>query len=80
MKLSELYEGFETKLHRYAMRLVRDSHEAEDLVQKTFLRAMGHIVIAFAIESSSTQRLVTPDVKESVPRRTENTPARTVRC
>ncbi|MCH8290401.1 RNA polymerase sigma factor [Candidatus Poribacteria bacterium] len=43
MKLSELYEGFEAKLHRYAMRLVRDSHEAEDLVQKTFLRAMGHI-------------------------------------
>ncbi len=43
MTLTGLYEQFEKKLHRYATRLVKDSHKAEDLVQETFIRAMGHL-------------------------------------
>jgi RNA polymerase sigma-70 factor (ECF subfamily) len=43
MTLTALYEQFERKLHRYAIRLVGDSYEAEDLVQETFIRAMGHL-------------------------------------
>ena len=42
MTFTVLYEQFEKNLHRYATRLVRDSHKAEDLVQETFIRAMGH--------------------------------------
>ena len=45
MTVAELYEAFEKKLHRYATRMVRDSHRAEDLVQETFIRAMGHLLL-----------------------------------
>ncbi len=45
MTIAELYETWEKKLHRYATRLVRDSHRAEDLVQETFIRAMGHLLL-----------------------------------
>jgi RNA polymerase sigma-70 factor (ECF subfamily) len=45
MTIAELYEAWEKKLHRYATRLVRDSHRAEDLVQETFIRAMGHLLL-----------------------------------
>jgi RNA polymerase sigma-70 factor (ECF subfamily) len=43
MTLTELFETFEKKLHRYAVRLARDSHDADDLVQETFIRCMGHL-------------------------------------
>ena len=43
MTLADLYEQVEKKLHRYATRLVRDSYKAQDLVQETFVRAMGHL-------------------------------------
>jgi len=41
--LTELYETYENKLRRYAARLAHDPHWAEDLVQDTFVRAMGHL-------------------------------------
>ena len=43
MTLTELYETYENKLRRYAAGLARDPHWAEDLVQDTFVRAMGHL-------------------------------------
>ena len=43
MTVTDLYEEFEGKLHHYAMRLVRDSHRADDLVQETFIRGMAHL-------------------------------------
>jgi RNA polymerase sigma-70 factor (ECF subfamily) len=41
--LTELYETYESKLRRCAAGLTRDPHWAEDLVQDTFVRAMGHL-------------------------------------
>lgn len=43
MMLTDLYESFENRLRRYAIRLARDSYQADDLVQETFIRAMGHL-------------------------------------
>jgi len=43
MTLAELYEAYETNLHDYAHRLVKDQDQADDLVQDTFIRAMGHL-------------------------------------
>jgi RNA polymerase sigma-70 factor (ECF subfamily) len=43
MELSELYEEYEKMLHRYALSLTRDKDRADDLVQETFIRAMGHL-------------------------------------
>lgn len=43
MTIADLYEAFEGKLHRQAVRLMRDSYRADDLVQETFIRAMGHV-------------------------------------
>jgi RNA polymerase sigma-70 factor (ECF subfamily) len=55
MTLTVLYQQFEKKLHRYATRLVRDSHKAEDLVQETFIRAMGHIELLGQLEPHQRQ-------------------------
>jgi RNA polymerase sigma-70 factor (ECF subfamily) len=42
--LTELYEAYESMLHRYAMTLTHyDQDRADDLVQDTFVRAMGHL-------------------------------------
>ena len=43
MTLADLYDAFEGNLRRYALRLVRDVDQADDLVQETFLRAMAHL-------------------------------------
>jgi len=48
--LTELYETYENKLRRYAARLARDPHWAEDLVQDTFVRAMGHLDLLGALK------------------------------
>jgi RNA polymerase sigma-70 factor (ECF subfamily) len=48
--LTELYETYESKLRRYAARLARDPHWAEDLVQDTFVRAMGHLDLLGALK------------------------------
>ena len=55
MTLTGLYEQFEKKLYRYATRLVKDSHKAEDLVQETFIRAMGHIELLKQLNRSQCQ-------------------------
>jgi RNA polymerase sigma-70 factor (ECF subfamily) len=55
MTLTVLYQQFEKKLHRYATRLVHDSHKAEDLVQETFIRAMGHIELLGQLEPHQRQ-------------------------
>jgi RNA polymerase sigma-70 factor (ECF subfamily) len=43
MTLTDLYEEYEDRLHRYALSLARDKDRADDLVQDTFIRAMGHL-------------------------------------
>lgn len=43
MTIRELYEDYESQLNRYAERLARDPNRADDLVQETFIRAMGHL-------------------------------------
>ena len=43
MTISDLYETYESQLHRYALGLTNDSHQADDLVQESFIRAMGHL-------------------------------------
>lgn len=43
MTLADLYEEYEGALMGYALRLSRDPHRADDLVQETFIRAMGHL-------------------------------------
>ena len=45
MTFTDLYKEYERKLHRYAIRMVRDVHKADDLVQETFLRSMGHLML-----------------------------------
>ena len=43
MNVSDLYEEYETALLRYAQRLTHDTDWSEDLVQDTFLRALGYL-------------------------------------
>lgn len=43
MTLADLYEEYETVLWRYAQSLGHDRDRADDLVQETFIRAMGHL-------------------------------------
>jgi RNA polymerase sigma-70 factor (ECF subfamily) len=43
MTLADLYEEYEAALHRYAQQLGRDADRADDLVQETFIRAIGHL-------------------------------------
>ena len=45
MTLTDLYKEYERKLRRYAIRMVHDVHKADDLVQETFLRSIGHIML-----------------------------------
>ena len=42
MTIDGLYEEHEESLRRQAFRLTRDADAAEDLVQETFVRALGH--------------------------------------
>lgn len=43
MTIQELYDDYEEQLRRYAERLARDPYRADDLVQVTYIRAMGHL-------------------------------------
>ena len=43
MTLEQLYDKYESMLYRYACRLAGDPDRADDLVQDTFVRAMGHL-------------------------------------
>jgi RNA polymerase sigma-70 factor (ECF subfamily) len=42
LEIGDLYQEYEDKLRGYAMSLARDAHRADDLVQDTFVRAIGH--------------------------------------
>jgi RNA polymerase sigma-70 factor (ECF subfamily) len=50
MTLTDLYEEYELELRRYARRLARDPHRADDLVQEAFIRAMGHLDLLDLLE------------------------------
>ncbi len=51
MTLADLYEAHEAMLLRYANNLTQDADRADDLVQETFIRAMGHLtLIAMLVE------------------------------
>ena len=43
MTLADLYDGYENRLQRFARQLTRDTLEADDLVQETFIRSMPHL-------------------------------------
>lgn len=45
MDLEDLYEEFKEGLQAYAFRLAREAQVAEDLVQETFIRALGHLAL-----------------------------------
>ena len=45
MTIDDLYEEHEESLQRQAFGLVRDTAAAEDLVQETFVRALGHALL-----------------------------------
>jgi RNA polymerase sigma-70 factor (ECF subfamily) len=53
--LNDLYKEYERKLHRYAIHLVHDVHKADDLVQETFLRSMGHLMLLGQLNSYQRQ-------------------------
>jgi RNA polymerase sigma-70 factor (ECF subfamily) len=50
MTLTDLYEEYELELRRYARRLARDPHRVDDLVQETYIRAMGHLDLLDLLE------------------------------
>ena len=43
--LTELYDDCESSLRGYAVGLTHDPDHADDLVQETFIRAMGHLAL-----------------------------------
>ncbi|MEW6753048.1 MAG: RNA polymerase sigma factor [Candidatus Latescibacterota bacterium] len=43
MTLAELYRDYEDEVRRRACRLTRDPSAADDLVQDTFVRVLGHL-------------------------------------
>ncbi len=45
MTLDELYASFEAPLQRYANSLTHDTDRADDLVQETFIRSLGHLAL-----------------------------------
>jgi len=45
MTVAELHEDYGEALARYAFKLVRDGDQADDLVQETFIRILGHLVL-----------------------------------
>lgn len=52
MTVGELYREYEPSLNRFARRLCRDKDEADDLVQDTFLRAMGNRMLLEGLHPS----------------------------
>ncbi|MEZ4674265.1 MAG: RNA polymerase sigma factor [Caldilineaceae bacterium] len=43
MTIDDLYESYEAALQRYANSLTHDADRADDLVQETFIRSLGHL-------------------------------------
>ena len=56
MTFDEIYEEFELRLRRYAMGLARDSDVADDLVQDTFIRSMGHLQLLEKLNGHQRRR------------------------
>ncbi len=61
--LAELYAEHEQSLHRYAYRLARDAYRADDLVQDTFVRAMGHLTLLGILEPHQQRAWLTRTLK-----------------
>jgi DNA-directed RNA polymerase specialized sigma24 family protein len=57
MTVAELHEDYGEALARYAFRLVRDDDQADDLVQETFIRILGHLATARTAQALSAPRL-----------------------
>lgn len=55
MRVSDLYETCAPQLRRYAGRLLTDPDAAEDLVQDTFVRALGHLSTLERLPSGKRQ-------------------------
>lgn len=51
MTLDDLYQDYENFLRRFARGLTRDGYRADDLVQETFIRAMGHLELLRLLNS-----------------------------
>lgn len=45
MTIAELHEEYGEALNRFALKLVRDLDQADDLVQETFIRLLGHLAL-----------------------------------
>jgi len=45
MTLAELYRDYEREIRGRALKLTRDASAADDLVQDTFVRVLGHLVL-----------------------------------
>ena len=45
MTFTELYDDYESSLRGFAIHLTHDPDRADDLVQETFIRAMGHLAL-----------------------------------
>jgi hypothetical protein len=67
MTVAELHEDYGEALARYAFRLVRDDDQADDLVQETFIRILGHLATARTAQALSAPRLALPDAQAPLP-------------
>ncbi len=45
MTFTDLYDDYESSLRGFAISLTHDPDRADDLVQETFIRAMGHVTL-----------------------------------
>jgi RNA polymerase sigma-70 factor (ECF subfamily) len=50
MTVDDLYAHYEAILLRYAQSLTHDSDRADDLVQETFIRSLGHLSLLAMLE------------------------------
>lgn len=52
MTLADLYDTYEATLLRYANSLTHDPDQADDLVQETFIRCLGHLPLLEMLSAS----------------------------
>jgi len=55
MILTDLYNEYGRKLRRYAIYLTHDANKADDLVQDTFIRSMGHLNLLEQLDGNQRQ-------------------------
>lgn len=63
MSLADLYNEYEALLHRFAQSLTHDSFRADDLVQETFMRAMGHMALLEMLNPHQQRAWLTQTLK-----------------